>query len=122
MKLFAAVLVSLVLAAPAAASWSFGRTGGNIRPFTVTISAGGAVTANGATVGRTKLTAVQLRAVASAFKAVASLPASTLCPHTLPDVAAQFLANGAKRVSVHGGCSASFTSTWNALAATVKLG
>jgi len=124
-RLLAVTLLAAALAAPASAGgYSFGRLGGNIIPFTVTIDAQGATHASGPVhVGRSKLTAAQLAAVAKAAAAArfASLPATTLCPGTLPDVAATFVVAGGHRVTVHGGCSARYATVWNALTAAVRL-
>ena len=120
---------ALALASPAAGAatgsgYSFGRQGGNIIPFTVTVSARGRVHATGPVkVGRTHLSAAQLAAVAGAARSAgfASLPTQTLCPGTLPDVAATFVAVGSKRVMVHGNCVPRYAKVWNALSAAVKL-
>jgi type 1 fimbria pilin len=123
-KLFAAVTVALALAAPAAAAtgYSFGRQGGNIIPFTVTISATGTVHVTGPVkVGRTKVTAKQLAPVRYAAQAVDFSARQVLCPHTLPDIAATFVAAGARKLTVHGGCDLHYTKLWNALTAAVKL-
>ena len=121
-----ALAVAVVALAPAAAAstgYSFGREGGNIRPFTVTVTSGGAVRVNGpVTVGRTNLTTAQLAVLAKAAQAVDFAGGQVLCPHTLPDVAATFVQAGARRLSVHGVCDLPYTKLWNALVAAVKLG
>jgi hypothetical protein len=122
-----AALAALVLASPAAAAsprYSFGRAGGNILPFTVTIAPGGAVTVSGpAKVGRTHLTAGQLAALTAvvAKAHLASLPARTVCAGTLPDFASTFVSIGGRTVYVRGSCSPSFTRAWNALAKATQL-
>jgi hypothetical protein len=106
------------------AGYAFGRDGGNIIPFTVTVVPGGTVQASGPVrVGRARLTPAQLASVASAQAQArfATLPASTLCPGTLPDIAATWIRAGARTVHVHGSCSPRFTRVWNALAAAVRL-
>jgi hypothetical protein len=116
------------LAAPAAgasaARYSFGREGGNIIPFTVTIAATGAVHASGPVkVGRAHLTTAQLASLGKVAKQArfSALPATTLCSGTLPDIASTFVAAGSHTVRVHGSCSTRFSRVWNALAAAVRL-
>jgi hypothetical protein len=129
-RLLVLASVAMLLAAqPAGAAssgsgYSFGRISGNIVPFTVTISASGAVHAAGpVTVGRTKLSASQLKTLAkvAAQTRFGSLPATTACSGTLPDIAATWIRAGGHRVQVHGACSAAFTRLWNALGAAVRL-
>jgi hypothetical protein len=120
----ALLAVPAAAAAPAAGGYSFGRISGNIVPFTFTIAANGAVHATGpVTVGRTKLSSGQLAALAkvAAQTRFHSLPATTLCSGTFPDVAATWIRSGGHRVQVHGTCSAAFTRLWNALEAAVRL-
>ena len=119
-----AVLLAALALASQAGSYSFGRESGNILPFTITITQSGAVHVTGPVkVGRTQLTATQLAAVASAVAKArfATLPATTVCPGTLPDVASTWVRAGSHRVQVHGACSSRFTRVWNALATAVRL-
>jgi hypothetical protein len=107
-----------------AQGFAFGRAGGNIVPFTVTIAAGGRVHASGPVrVGRRMLTHAQLTALANvvAQARFTTLPAVTNCPGTLPDVAATFVRVGVRTVRVHGDCVPRYTRVWNALTAAVKL-
>jgi len=122
----AVFLLALVPAAGAAPQhgFAFGRLGGNIRPYTVSIASDGRVHVSGAaSAGRTKLTTAQLggleRTVAAAR--FASLPAMTNCPGTLPDVATTFIRVGAKTVRVHGNCVPRFAKVFTALSRAVKL-
>ncbi len=125
--LLAAVL--LLALAPAAGaspqrSFAFGRLGGNIRPYTVSIGSNGVVHVSGAaTAGRMKLTAAQLatlnRAVTDA-RFGAFLPA-TNCPGAHPDIASTFIRFGAKTVRVHGTCVARYAKLFTALSSAVKL-
>jgi hypothetical protein len=126
--LLAAVLLMALVPAAASASpqrsFTFGRLGGNIRPYTVTITSTGTVSVSGAaTAGRTKLTGAQLavldRAVTEAR--FGALPPLTNCPGTLPDIASTFIRFGAKTVRVHGNCVARYTKLFTALAGAVKL-
>src|SRR4051812_37171906 len=114
-------MVPLVLAAALASpqtGFAFGRVGGNIMPFTVTISTSGAVRRSGAAPGGTRhLTKEQLAilnrvVVETSFS---RLPAVTACPSTLPDIAAQFIRVGGRTVRIHGGCLKGFNRLWAAL-------
>jgi hypothetical protein len=126
-----ALLAGAALLAPAAGAgtvpaqgFAFGRLGGNIMPFTVTIAAGGRVHAQGPVhVGRRTLTHAQLVALAKLAAQVrfSTLPPTTNCPGTLPDVSATFVRVGVRTVRVHGDCVSRFTRIWNALSAAVKL-
>jgi hypothetical protein len=119
----AGTLVPAAYASPHT-GFSFGRVGGNIRPFTITIAADGRVrVVGGATVGRTLLTKTQLAgltrlAVTGRF---GSLAAVTSCPKTLPDVAATFIRVAGHTVRVHGTCVARYQRVWAALSAAVRL-
>jgi len=119
-----AMLATTGPAGARAGLYSFGREGGNIVPFTVTIAPGGAVHVLGPVkVGRTALTAARLAALAQvvAETRFATLPPETACPGTLPDIAATWIRAGSRTVRVHGSCSGRFTRVWNALAAAVRL-
>jgi hypothetical protein len=125
--LLAAILL-LALAPAAGASpqrgFAFGRLGGNIRPYTVSIASNGAVHVSGsATAGRMKLTAAQLatlnRAVADAR--FGAFPPMTNCSGTLPDIATTFIRFGAKTVRVHGNCVARYAKLFTAFSRAVKL-
>ena len=132
-----AVLTIAVLAASAAVigasaggastaqtSFAFGRTGGNIIPYTVTISAAGAVHVTGpADPGKKQVTAkqrAQLILLASQMR-FASLPKTTLCAGVLPDVAATFVRVGTHKVLVHGDCVPRYRRMWLALGKAVAL-
>jgi hypothetical protein len=123
--LAAAVLVAGVPSGGAAGTaYEFGRAGGNILPYTVTISASGVVRASGpVAVGRTRLDASRLAALHRLVLTLrfAALPARTLCTGTLPDAAATFIRVGARRVLVHGGCVPRYTRLWLALDKAVQL-
>jgi hypothetical protein len=124
LALLAALAVAIAAPAASAARYSFGRQGGNIEPYTVTISPTGAVTTSGPVkVGRTKLSARQLKSLAStvAGAGFSTLPATTFCLGTLPDFASDWVAVGSQRVSVRGSCSPRFTRVWSAVTAAVRL-
>ena len=121
-------LVGAALASGATAStqagFALGRTGGNIRPFTVAIAADGSVSVSGPVqVGRAKLTPAQLAALKkiAADAHFATLPKTTSCAGTLPDVASAFVRVGARTVRVHGDCVARYLRVEKSLRAAVKL-
>jgi hypothetical protein len=125
----AVVLLAIATAASAGGAveptgFAFGRLGGNIRPYGVTIANSGVVhTSGAATVGRTKLTPAQLVtlnrvATETNFEL---LPNATNCPGTLPDVASTYVRVGARTVRVHGNCVSRYARMWKALVAAVQL-
>src|SRR5689334_7643695 len=100
---------------------AFGRSGGNIVPFTVVISATGHVTANGATPRTQKVppaALASLRRLAAAAQ-LSTMRALTLCPQTLPDFAAAWIRIGTHRVAVRGTCRPSFSRLYASLARAV---
>jgi hypothetical protein len=122
-RVLAAVLVSLAVA-PAAASaapttgFAFGRSGGSIRPFSLTVATSGAVTATGAAPWhRTRLSKQQLANLnrVAFVTQFATLPLATNCSGTLPDVASQWIRVGDRTVRVHGTCVPRFDRLWTAL-------
>jgi len=120
-----AALLPSTGSAAAKRGFAFGRAGGNIMPFTVSISNDGVVHTTGAvTVRRQKLTLLQIAALnrVAATNGFSAMPAATNCPGTLPDVAATFVRVGARKVQVHGACVAAYQRVWTALAHAVKLG
>ena len=114
----AAMALLAIVAALAQTGFAFGRAGGNIMPFTVSIATSGRVTATGAAPAHTtKLSKLRLanlnRAVLdSQFEA---MPAVTNCKGTLPDIASQVIRVGGRTVRVHGGCVARFNRLWTAI-------
>jgi len=122
----------LVLALPASAaggrtahaSFAFGRAGGTIAPYRVSIARDGAVTSSGAIrkaslvrrVAPRTLDELLVRARAAAFFA---MPKYTSCPKTLPDFAAEFVrvttSGRSRTVSVRGDCRPAFTRLFNAV-------
>jgi hypothetical protein len=107
-----------LLLAAAVTGFAFGRTGGNIMPFSVTIATTGAITATGPApthvdaVTKQRLAALNRVALDVRFT---TLPAVTNCPGTLPDVAATFIRVGGRTVRVHGSCVKRFNRLWTAL-------
>lgn len=109
-------------------TFAFGRTGGNIRPYTVTISVRGVVTAKGPVRhARRKVPAAALRRLERLAAATRffSLPKLTLCPGSLPDFASSFVTVKAaahhRRVVVRGSCSPRFAKLYRALAAAAGV-
>ena len=122
--LAAVVLAGSAAAASQQAGFALGRTGGNIRPFTVTIAADGKVSVSGPVqAGRTRLTQAQVAALVKLAADVrfGTLPKTTNCAGTLPDIASTFVRVGARTVRVHETCIPRYTRLWKALTAAVKL-
>lgn len=125
---FAALLV-LTGVVPAVAAvqptgFAFGRLGGNIRPYKVTIENSGAVHVSGAvSVGRMHVTPVQLAALnrVATETRFTTLPAATDCRGSLPDIAITYIRVGARTVRVHGGCVPRFERLLKALKASVRI-
>jgi hypothetical protein len=123
------VFLTLFAAAEAPAAthtygFEFGRTGGDIRPYTVHIANSGVVTVDGPVrTLRKRLTPraigqLNLKSVEVEF---ARLPARRSCARALPDVAYTFIRVGARTVRVRGTCVPGYTTLWRALARTVRL-
>jgi hypothetical protein len=118
------VLLALVTAF-AQTGFAFGRTGGNIMPFSIAIATTGHVTATGpapehtTTVSRLRLGNLDRAVFDAKFK---TMPTMTLCPHTLPDIAAQYIRVGGRTVRVHGSCVPRFNRLWAALNRAVSPG
>jgi hypothetical protein len=112
-----------VVTALAQTGFAFGRIGGNIMPFSIAIAAGGRVTATGpapehrATVSKVQLANLDRAVVDARFR---TMPKMTLCPNTLPDIAAQYIRVGGRTVRVHGSCVARFNRLWTALSRAVR--
>ena len=111
-------------------AFSFGRVGGNIAPYTVTIRADGTLSST----GPVRLAAPGARVSAAARNRLdrlvrttrfSSLPARTLCPGSLPDFAGSFITvttgSTEKRVIVRGSCNARFEKLYAALAAAAGV-
>jgi hypothetical protein len=117
-----AVLLSLATftAAPAAGAvargFSFGRSGGNIRPLEVRISAAGRVVVDSERRG--VLTQARLRALQRIVERerFVALPARIVCKGVLPDIAIRHVVASGRTVAAHGGCSARFNRVYAELA------
>jgi hypothetical protein len=112
-----------VVTALAQTGFAFGRTGGNIMPYTISIATSGRVTATGPAPAHTKLVS-KLR-LANLNRAVfdaqfEALPTFTNCQATLPDIAAQLIRVGGRTVRVHGACVARFNRLWTAMNRAVR--
>jgi hypothetical protein len=103
-------------AGAATQGFSFGRSGGNIRPLEVRISVTGRLVVDNESRGL--LSGARLRALRSvvARERFTALPARTVCKGVLPDIATRHVYAAGKSVSVHGGCSARFNRVYDALA------
>lgn len=122
--LVAALAVTVPAGAVAQRGFAFGRSGGNIVPFTVSIANDGSVKTTGPVkVGRTHLTLLQVANLnrIAATNAFGALPAATNCAGTLPDIAATFVRIGPRTVRVHGACLPRYQRIYTALAKAVKL-
>jgi hypothetical protein len=108
---------------------AFGRTGGNIVPFTVTISATGHVS----TTGTQKLTVTQAtvplrNGLAKLAKAEGfwTMATSLSCGKVLPDIAGRFVTikggGKARTVTVRGTCFPAFEELYAVLSASVGAG
>jgi hypothetical protein len=116
-------------ALPAAGSvqptgFAFGRLGGNIRPYTVTIANSGTVRTMGAvSVGRKHLTSLQLAGLnrVATEQRFVTLPKATNCKGSLPDVAATYVRVAARTVRVHGACLPRYQRLLKALQSSVQI-
>ena len=124
-----AALLAVIGVLPAAGAvqptgFAFGRLGGNIRPYTVTIGNSGAVHATGAVmVARTHVTAEQIVALnrVATETRFTVLPLKTNCRSSLPDVAMTYVRVGAHTVRVHGNCMVRYQRMLRSLIASVRV-
>jgi hypothetical protein len=118
--LVALISVAAITAVPAAGSvthgFSFGRSGGNIRPLEVRISATGRVVVGNERRG--VLTQARLRALQRVVERerFAALPARIVCTGVLPDIATRHVVASGRSVTAQGGCSVRFDRVYAALA------
>jgi len=104
-------------ATPSTTIVTFGIKGGNILPWKAVFKYGGSVKVIGRSKTRTHLTDPEntLNGIITLANAEGffSMPSTTNCTGTLPDVASTYIAikttSGTKRVQVHGGCVPKFT-------------
>lgn len=106
----------------------FGATGGNMVPWSITIAEDGTVTSSGWLKARRAHLTDPSATLSALFKlsdaeGFWSMPGMTQCSGTLPDITSQYIqmssVSGSKRVSVHGGCVASFAQLLATLENTV---
>ncbi len=124
----ALALPALGSASPGTTSFAFGRTGGNIAPFTVTISTSGAVSVSGPVKPRVTVVGRAARVRLAGLLETTrffGLPPTTRCRGALPDVASNFVtvrrAGTTRTVLVHGDCSTRFSTLYDALARAVGV-
>ena len=101
----------------------FGRLGGLIVPYAITIAPDGKVTAAGNPPVKppTSLTSAQVEKLSGLVRnGMGKLTKNLQCPHTFPDEASEFITAMGKTVVIRGTCSADFTKLWDAL--TNELG
>ncbi len=112
-----------------ATGFQFGQKGGNIRPWTVTITSDGSVAATGINVRDSQLqfagsalTGLNKLVVAEKLN---TFPKTTLCPGVLPDVASRFItfqsAGQNRTVTVHGTCKGAFNQMFAVLYAVADV-
>jgi hypothetical protein len=113
----------------AAPTFAFGRTGGNIVPFTVTIGGNGHVGSTGPVhVTATQASTPLRNGLAKLARAEGffTLPTSIQCGRINPDVAGRFLtvtAFGKSRtVTERGACNAAFEELYAVLSASTGVG
>jgi hypothetical protein len=131
MRVLAVMLAAAVVASAASAaprSYEFGRSGGSIIPFSVTIAVDGTVSVSGPV-----RVSVQRISPAGMVRLVAALrqqrfwglPATTRCEGTLPDIAAEFITvhtgTATHSVLVHGDCVTRFNALYDAITRAVGL-
>lgn len=135
MRRLAATAAFIALLAPASGratgsgvSYAFGRTGGNIAPFTVTISSSGQVRVVGPVHPTVDVVDPAVRArLARLVKTTGffALPKTTRCKGALPDFASDVitvrLGSASRTVLVHGDCSPRFATLYRALGAAVGV-
>ncbi len=121
-----AVLAGAHSTREAAPSFVFGRTGGNIQPFSVRIGKDGRVTAKGAVTAAppaAPLSSPLRNGLVKLAKAEGffTMPTSIRCQGALPDFAARFLTvavgTQTRTVTVRGGCSTAFEELYAVVAA-----
>jgi hypothetical protein len=108
-------------------SFVFGRSGGNIAPFTVTIATDGSVTATGpAQPLKRQITPRDFARLATlvATDHFFSLPRTVQCPGALPDFAFSYATVktrlNSRTVRVRGDCSPRFNKIYAALSSAVN--
>lgn len=108
----------------ASAVISFGRTGGNIMPFAVSVSQAGAVTTTGPVqapkaIPPAAVNGLLLLARAERFS---TLPGSIVCKGIHPDVASRYITVSGRTVTMHGACNRQFSELYAVLQAVAAAG
>ena len=112
------------------AAFAFGRTGGNIEPFTVTIARDGSISSSGAAPANlaphASLDAVDGLLKLARTEGFYALPSLVLCQGELPDFAGQFVTiktgTSSKKVTVRGSCRVGFTQLYAVVSAVAGAG
>ena len=112
----AALLASTVI--------SFGRTGGNILPFAVSVSQTGAVTTSGPVSAPKAIPVAAVNGLLTLARAerFAALPRRVACKGVLPDVASLYITIAGRTVTVHGACNRQFSELYAVLQAVAVTG
>lgn len=102
---------------------TFGRTGGLIVPYSITIAPDGTVTSGGNPPVKppASLTSAQVETLSSLVRAGMPKLTPLLCGHSFPDEASSFITAQGKTVTVRGDCEPGFTKLYNALTAALGL-
>jgi hypothetical protein len=100
---------------------TFGRSGGTILPYSVTIAPDGAVTATGANPPSGKLTSAQAAELSARVRSDLPGLKSESCPGTFPDESAMFVTALGKTVTVRGTCEPGFTKLLSSFAKTLGV-
>jgi len=116
-------LVAAALLTSPQTGFAFGRTGGDIVPFRISISAEGVVHGTGAAPRHdrrlTKLELATINRVAYETDFL-DLRARTNCAPALPDEATEFIRVASHTVRVHGRCVPRFNRLWAALMHSIR--
>jgi hypothetical protein len=118
------VIFAQVVSMLAAAAISFGRTGGNIIPYHVSISGTGAVTTRGPVQSTKHVSIVAVRGLFTLAGAerFSSLPRRISCKGTSPDIASTFITINGTTVTSHGLCNRRFAELYAVLKAVTEVG
>jgi hypothetical protein len=101
---------------------TFGRSGGLIVPYSVTIAPGGAVTTQGNPPVKPKsLPSAKDVELSGLVRDGFGKLKSEQCPGTFPDEASQFITAMGKTVTVRGTCEPGFTKLWDSLTGALGL-
>jgi len=102
---------------------TFGRTGGLIVPYAITIAPDGTVTATGNPPVKppTSLTSAQEEKLSGLVRDELGKLTTLQCGHTLPDAASNFITAMGRTVVVRGDCEPRFSKLFDALANELGL-